>query len=57
MKPNFREMFKDYLPEEILSAFSQCEILKIDIGEDKPQISLEVAFTQLPSLSIVIIWG
>ena len=54
MKPNFREMFEDYLPEEILSAFAECEILKIDIGEDKPIISLEAAFSELPSLSLML---
>ena len=54
MKPNFREMFYSYLPEEILSEFAECEIFKIDIGEDKPHISLETLFTRLPSLSLVL---
>lgn len=53
MKPNFREMFEDFLPEELLSQFSDCEILRIDIGDNTPNVCLETAFSQLPSLSCI----
>ncbi len=54
MKPNFREMFENYLPEEILEGFSDCEILGIDIGEESPVIRLETAFSQLPSVAHIL---
>ncbi len=55
MKPNFREVFESFLPEDIISHFENCEITRMDIDDKKPIISLEIVFAQIPSVSDVIL--
>ncbi len=54
MKPNFREMFENYLPAELIDMFSNCEIQRISLGEDENLVRVEIAFEALPRLSDIL---
>ncbi|MBQ7799520.1 MAG: PHP domain-containing protein, partial [Oscillospiraceae bacterium] len=54
MKPNFREMFENYLPNELIDMFSNCEIQKLCLGEDENLVRVEAVFASLPRLNDVL---
>ena len=53
MKANFKDMFENYLPEQYLAAFSDCNILKIGLTDDENFFNIEIDFPFLPRYSLV----
>jgi len=49
----FRELFENYLPEELLTAFSDCEILGINLSESETVLKVNAQFSRAPKLSEV----
>ncbi len=45
---NFKELFENYLPQELLAPFSGCEVLRIRLEEEIRQVFLETSFEKLP---------
>ncbi len=51
MKSNFMEMFESFLPNDIIDRFSNCEIQRISLGEDRKLVRVEAVFDFVPEVS------
>lgn len=51
MKPNFKELFENIVPQNIIDAFSQCEICGIVMNEEKKAVFLKTEFSFIPKVA------
>ena len=54
MKANFRDMFENYLPGELIDIFSNCEIQCLSHDEAAGQVKVETVFDALPRLNDIL---
>lgn len=54
MKANFRDMFENYLPGELIDIFSNCEIQRLSLDEAAGQVKVETVFDALPRLNDIL---
>ena len=55
MKSNFKEMFENYLPEELLLYFSICDVKRLYLDDTNNIVRIEAEFYAIPELEYILI--